>query len=55
MSPPDPVDSVLKLARAMHTSGYAAHRLEDVLAAAAQRLVLAGAENAAFRAWDASP
>jgi uncharacterized membrane protein YjjP (DUF1212 family) len=40
VSPPDKVAFVLKLARAMHASGYAAHRLEDVLAATAQRLGL---------------
>jgi uncharacterized membrane protein YjjP (DUF1212 family) len=40
MSPPDKVAFVLKLGRAMHASGYAAHRLEEVLAATAQRLGL---------------
>ena len=41
MSTPDRIAFVLKLARAMHASGYAAHRLEEVLAAAAHRLDLA--------------
>ena len=40
MSTPDRIAFVLKLARAMHASGYAAHRLEEVLAATAHRLDL---------------
>lgn len=40
MSAPDRVAFVLKLGRAMHASGYAAHRLEEVLAATAARLGL---------------
>jgi uncharacterized membrane protein YjjP (DUF1212 family) len=40
VSQQDRVAFVLGLARAMHASGYAAHRLEDVLVAAAQRLGL---------------
>jgi uncharacterized membrane protein YjjP (DUF1212 family) len=40
VSTPDRIAFVLKLARAMHASGYAAHRLEDVLAATAHRLDL---------------
>lgn len=42
MSPPpaDRVAFVLRLARAMHRAGYAAHRLEDVLGATAHRLGL---------------
>jgi uncharacterized membrane protein YjjP (DUF1212 family) len=41
---PDPVavGFVLQLARALHTHGYSAPRLEDVLGATADRLGLAG-------------
>ncbi len=40
MSGQDRIGFVLKLARAMHGYGYAAHRLEEVLCATAQRLGL---------------
>ncbi len=46
---PDPaaVAFVLRLARALHDYGYAAHRLEEVLGVAAERLGLAGAQFSA--------
>lgn len=41
-SPDDRISFVLRLGRSLHTSGYAAHRLEEALALASERLGLTG-------------